>query len=282
MPTSARGLTTSNITPYFQHHPTRSPVHVIQKTRRTDFTLRRICGPCPVDGCGTGRFCDRGRRRYADRASAAQALDSSRKPEAVLEFLGLKRGMKAADLMTGSGYWAEIMGLIVGAKGHVTAFQADVPPPAAAATQAWDELLQREKTITLTYYPWAHFSTHADSLDFAILNDNYHDLYWESAKYQIPHTDPGEFTHALYAAMRHGGTVGVIDHVALPGDPRTTVEKLHRIDPERVKTDFETAGFKLVGESSVLANAADDHTRFAGDPAIRGKTDRFILKFVKR
>ncbi|NYE30108.1 putative methyltransferase [Rhodanobacter sp. K2T2] len=217
----------------------------------------------------------------SNRSSAAQALDAARKPAGVLTFLGLKPGMEAADLMTGTGYWAEIMGLVVGSAGHVTAFQADRPPADPAVTKAWELLLQREKTLTLKFYPWAHFSAPADSLDFAIINNNYHDLYWESAKYQIPRTDPSEFTRALYAAMRHGGVVGVIDHTALPGDPRATVEKLHRIDPERVEADFQAAGFKLAGRSNLLANSKDDHTKFSGDPSILGKTDRFILKFVK-
>ena len=215
------------------------------------------------------------------RATASRALDASRKPVPVLTFLGLKPGMKAADLMTGAGYWAEIMGLVVGPTGHVTAFQPDAPPADPATTKAVNDMLQRESTISLVSYPWAHFSTRADSLDFAIINDNYHDLYWESAKFQIPHADPSEFTHALYAAMRHGGIVGVIDHVALPGDARATVDKLHRIDPEQVKSDFEAAGFKLVGQSDLLANPADDHTSFSSAPAILHKTDRFILKFVK-
>lgn len=93
--------------------------------------------------------------------------------------------------------------------------------------------------------------------------------------------DPGEITRAIYAAMRHGGIVGVIDHTALSGDPGATVEKLHRIDPERVRADFQAAGFKLVGRSNLLANPTDDHTKFSGDPSILNKTDRFILKFVK-
>jgi len=73
----------------------------------------------------------------------------------------------------------------------------------------------------------------------------------------------------------------VIDHVGAPGDTRSTVDKLHRIDPGVVRADFERAGFRLAGTSNLLANPADDHSKLVFDPSIRGKTDRFMMKFVK-
>jgi predicted methyltransferase len=55
------------------------------------------------------------------RPADAISLDESRKPAQVLAFLGLKPEMKAADLITGTGYWAEIMSRITGPDGQVTA-----------------------------------------------------------------------------------------------------------------------------------------------------------------
>ena len=49
----------------------------------------------------------------------------------------------------------------------------------------------------------------------------------------------------------------------------------------QVKTEVEAAGFKFVGESTVLHNPADPHTKLVFDPSIRGKTDQFIYKFRK-
>ena len=57
------------------------------------------------------------------RPADAVKLDESRKPAEILAFFGLKPGMAAADIMTGSGYWAEIMANAVGGKGKVTAFE---------------------------------------------------------------------------------------------------------------------------------------------------------------
>jgi predicted methyltransferase len=48
-----------------------------------------------------------------------------------------------------------------------------------------------------------------------------------------------------------------------------------------VKAEVEKAGFVLDEESSLLANPADDHTVKIFDPAVKGKTDRFMLRFKK-
>ena len=60
-----------------------------------------------------------------------------------------------------------------------------------------------------------------------------------------------------------------------------SVEKLHRIDPAVIRADFKRAGFKLEAESDMLRNPADDHSSLVFDKAIRGKTDRVVLKFRK-
>ena len=41
------------------------------------------------------------------------------------------------------------------------------------------------------------------------------------------------------------------------------------------------AGFVFDGESAVLANPADDHSKKVFDPAIRGHTDQFAYRFRK-
>ena len=76
--------------------------------------------------------------------------------------------------------------------------------------------------------------------------------------------------------------VGIVDHAAKPGgDTREVVETLHRIDAAVVRADFQRAGFVLEGESDLLRNPADDHSLNVFDDQIRGKTDRFVLKFRK-
>lgn len=215
------------------------------------------------------------------RPDEARALDESRKPAETLAFLGLKRGMKAADIMTGSGYWAEIMADAAGPKGKVTGFEPSQFYATPAELPKWQALVARRPEVSWVRYPFENFSAPANSFDFTIINLSYHDLYWESAKFNIPRTDPAAFVKALYGATKAGGIVGIIDHVGAPGDTRTTVDKLHRIDPAVVQADFEAAGFVLEAQSALLANPADEHDKLVFDPAIRGKTDRFLFRFRK-
>jgi predicted methyltransferase len=70
--------------------------------------------------------------------------------------------------------------------------------------------------------------------------------------------------------------------VAPPGgDPKIDADKLHRIDPARVRRDFEAAGFEYDGATDVLRHPDDDHTRVVFDEAIRGRTDQFVYRFRK-
>jgi len=217
----------------------------------------------------------------AKRPAEAVKLDESRKPAEVLDFFGLKPGMQAADIMTGSGYWAEIMADVVGPKGKVTALEPSQFYNDPEEQKAWTALTQRRPDINFVRYPFEAFTAAPDSFDFVIINLSYHDLYWESEKYKIPRTDPAAFLKTLYAAVKPGGIVGIVDHVGPAGDTRATVEKLHRIDPATVKADFAAAGFRLEKESALLANPADDHSKLVFDPSIRGKTDRFVYRFRK-
>ena len=217
----------------------------------------------------------------ADRPAEARALDDSRKPAEVLQWLGVTKGMDVADLMSGTGYWAEIMAHIVGPTGSVTAFEPNQFYDDAKGSVMWASLKARAPGVTLMRYPFEAFAPSAKSFDAAIINLSYHDIYWVSEKYKLPLTDPNAYVRALYSAMRPGGVVGVIDHVGPAGDTRAIVDKLHRIDPAVVRVDFERAGFRLAGTSDLLANPLDDHTKLVFDPAIRGKTDRLMMKFVK-
>ncbi|MES2445287.1 MAG: methyltransferase domain-containing protein [Pseudomonadota bacterium] len=210
------------------------------------------------------------------------ALDESRQPAAVLAFLGLKRGMAAADIMAGEGYYSAIMARIVGPRGKVTGYNPTQFVAGDTKNAAgWAVLAAAFPNVRDATYPFEAFAAPADSFDFVLLHMVYHDLYWESAKYKIPRTDPAAFLRALYAATKPGGIVGVVDHVALPGDTRATVEKLHRIDPATIRADFLAAGFVLEAESPLLHVEGDDHSKLVFDPAVRGKTDRVVYRFRK-
>ena len=85
----------------------------------------------------------------------------------------------------------------------------------------------------------------------------------------------------IFAALKPGGVFFIEDHAAKPGTGATAPDTLHRIDEDFVKHEVESVGFKLDGESDILRNPADDRSLLVFNPAIRGHTDQFLLRFVK-
>lgn len=217
----------------------------------------------------------------SDRPADAVKLDSSRKPAEALAFMGLKRGDRALDLFAGSGYYTEIMAHAVGPTGGVLAWE-----PANfvndKSKEEWNALHARAANTSILVAPIGALSLPANAFDFVMIHLNYHDTYWQSAKYNFPRIEPDAFLRTVYQSVKPGGVVAVIDHAANPGgDTREVVDKLHRIDPAVVKADFERAGFALDGQSDMFRNAADDHSKLVFDPSVRGNTDRFAYRFRK-
>jgi predicted methyltransferase len=207
-------------------------------------------------------------------------LDAVRHPAEVLAFEGLRRGDMALDLFAGGGYYTEIMARAVGPAGGVLAWD-----PANFANDksraAFAAIKQRAPNTGIFVTPANALSLPANAFDFVMIHLNYHDFYWESAKFGFPRVEPRAVLAAVYQAVKPGGIVAVIDHVGPAGDTRALVDKLHRIDPAVVKADFAAAGFVLEGQSDLLRNPADDHSKLVFDPSIRGNTDRFVYRFRK-
>lgn len=208
-------------------------------------------------------------------------LDESRKPAAVLAFFGLEPGMSVVDMFGANRYWAEIIAPAVGPYGSVVVWQPTQFMNDKRRAE-FAEFTARQPNVVLLSSPMEQPLIGVDRYDFMIMNLDYHDIYWEEPERGILRMDPPAWLRTLYAAMKPGAVVGIIDHAANPGgDTRAVVDKLHRIDPEVVKADFERAGFVLEAESDMLRNTADDRSLNVFDPAIRGKTDRFVFRFRK-
>jgi predicted methyltransferase len=213
------------------------------------------------------------------RPAEAVALDAGRRPAELLAFAGLRRGDRALDLFTGSGYFAEIMGRAVGPRGSVFAFE-----PANflndESRRHIAELRTRQPNVAVVAMPADALTLPTAAFDFAMINLNYHDAYWQSERFRFPRMDPDAFLRIVFQSLKPGGTIAVVDHVANPGgDTRAVVEALHRIDPAVIRADFARAGFVLDGESDLLHNPADDHSKLVFDPSIRGRTDRVVYRF---
>ncbi|MEQ7873157.1 methyltransferase [Sphingomonas sp. ASV193] len=208
-------------------------------------------------------------------------LDDGRKPAAVLAFMGLRPGMRVGDMVGINKYWAELTSPIVGPRGHVTVWE---PTQFLndKSRAAFDAFARTHPNVSLITSPFEDPRLPSNAFDAMLINTDYHDTYWQNAKYGVVRQDPRAWARKVFAAIRPGGTLVVIDHVAKAGsDPRQSVEAMHRIDPAVLRADFLAAGFRLAATSDLLRNPADDHGKEVFDPAVRGHTDRAMFKFVK-
>jgi predicted methyltransferase len=217
-----------------------------------------------------------------DRPAVDRERDASAHPGAVLAFLGVGPGMRVADMFSAGGYYTELLARTVGVKGQVIAYNN--PPYAKFAEKGIAEryaggrlgnVRQLTAEVDSLELPPA-------SLDAALFVMSYHDAYWRPQDKSWDRTDPAALLQRLFLALKPGAVVVVQDHVAAAGgDVAKVVDTLHRIDPARVRRDFEQAGFVFDGSSDVLAHPDDDHTRLVFEESIRGRTDQFVYRFRK-
>jgi predicted methyltransferase len=213
------------------------------------------------------------------RPAADREQDAGRKPAETLAFFGVQPGMVALDLFAGAGYYTELLAAAVGPTGRVVAHtnRAYLDGVGEEWTRRFadarlanvEQLTAEGNDIELT----------PGQFDFVLLSAVYHDVYYVNEARNWPKIDGPRLLAELFAAMKPGATLGLIDHAAMPGSPEETGGTLHRIDAAIVKRDFAAAGFVLEAESDVLRNPADDYAKGVFDPAVRGKTDRFMLRF---
>ncbi len=211
------------------------------------------------------------------RSAEARKLDEGRMPAAILDFAGFRPGDVVADYQAGSGYYSALIARVVGPRGRVYA----VNQTNFYEAKEWAPLLAAETNVLPVVAQGDLLQLPPRSVDAVFAHLVYHDLYWVSEKYQHPLLDVPTVLANWFAAVKPGGHVIIVDHVGPAGDPRDVVERLHRIDPERVKADMTAAGFVLEAESAVLHRSEDRLDKNVFDPAIRGKTDRFALKFKR-
>ena len=211
------------------------------------------------------------------RTDKDRAMDKDRHPQELLAFLHLRRGQTIADVWPGD-YWDRLFADVVGPSGKVYAVhlaEADkverVVTPAAGSAPFPDHA---NVSVVVT---GANTLTLPAKVDVVWIRQNYHDLY-------DPFMGPADvpaFNKAVYRALKPGGLFVVIDHSAPDGTGLVSTNTTHRIDAAVVKKDMAAAGFKFVGESSALRNAADNRTTLVFDKSIRGRTDQFVYVFKR-
>ena len=215
------------------------------------------------------------------RPAADRDNDAGRHPDDVLAFFGIAPGDTVLELFSGSGYYTELLAHVVGDNGTVV---AHINTPILSFVG--DAFKARHADNRLPNVSVQHAENNelvldADSFDVITMTLNFHDLYWVSEERGWTEFDVPAFLAELYKGLKPGGTLGITDHQAEPGAAEETGGTLHRIDRAIVVAELEAAGFVMDGESDVLRNPEDDYSVNVFDPAVRGTTDRFVLRFKK-
>ena len=211
------------------------------------------------------------------RPAADRERDAVRKPAELLAFAQVTPGQKVGDFVMGGGYLTRILAGAVGASGKVYAFQ-----PAefiAFKKQYGDDQAAIDAAYANVDAVAGPFAAPAfpEPLDTIITVQNFHDLYLKP----FPEGTGARASAALFAALKPGGTLVVVDHSAADGSGTSLSDSLHRIDKAAVVAALTNAGFKLDAESDLYRRPDDPRTANVFDAAIRGKTDQFTLRFRK-
>jgi predicted methyltransferase len=203
------------------------------------------------------------------------AADRLRDPGDTLAFAGVAPDMRIGELFPGGGYYTRLLSDIVGPKGKVYGVENAGWKDAVKADQ---QLLAEpgRSNVVVDILPFGQMNLPA-GLDLFWITQNYHDL--KIAKYGV--VDMAAFNREVFEALKPGGVYFILDHQANPGTTTAQIAVLHRIPKSQVIAEVTAAGFKLEAEGVFLNRPGDDHTKTIFDPAIRGKTDQYALKFVK-
>ena len=201
------------------------------------------------------------------RTERDRECDKRRDPVDLLQFAGVRPGMRVLDVATGGGYTSQLLALAVGPSGKLW---AQTPTPGAALKERMAAHPQ-ENLIVATRPFEDPVPPEAAPLDLVTLILNYHDISY------LP-VDRDAMNRKIFAALKPGGRYVIVDHSALAGTGITAGKTLHRIEEAFVVAEVKRAGFVLDREGSFMRNAADKRDDSSAPPKA---TDKFVLRFVK-
>jgi predicted methyltransferase len=205
----------------------------------------------------------------ADRSDADRANDLRRKPAQLLEFYGVRSGMRVADLGAVGGYNTELLARAVGASGKV--YAQNLKNYAARMDERMKKAVM-QNVVSVGRDMDDPLPPDAHDLDLIVFNFFYHDTVHLGV-------DRAKMNRAIFNALKPGGAYIVADHSGRPGTGTTETKSLHRIEESVERSEIEAAGFRFVAEGGFLRNPADPRDV----PVFKSTVpnDEFVLKFVK-
>ena len=214
------------------------------------------------------------------RSQQDRKRDATSKPIEVLQFFGVKPGMKILDYLSGGGYYSEILSYAVGDEGKAVAHtnEAYMKFVGDAITKRFGDGRLPKVTRLTSEVPAMGLGN--ESYDMILMVMTYHDIYYVADYWAA--VDRENWFHQIHSALKPGGILAIIDHSARAGTGIIAAQNLHRIDEEFSIKDIESAGFTLQASSDILRDVDDHRTVQVFDESIRGKTDRFVHRYLKK
>jgi predicted methyltransferase len=208
-----------------------------------------------------------------DRSDADRNTDKRRDPLKLLNFIGVKKGMKVLDMEAGAGYTTELLARAAGPTGIVYA-QDSVEVIERVKDKfdlrAQQPVMKRVVHVIRNYDD--PIPPDVRNLDLITFFFAYHDITYMQV-------DRAQMNRKLFAALKPGGYLLIADHSAKAGDGTSVGKTLHRIEEGVLRQEVEAAGFKLVAEGNFLRHPED--TRDAIVFRAPTPVDEFVLKYRK-
>jgi predicted methyltransferase len=233
------------------------------------------------------------------RSEQSRARDAWRHPKETLQFFGFRQDMTVLEIWPGGGGWyTEILAPALREHGHYIAAGQDPKSDSqyvqgniskfADKLAARPDLYDRVK-VTALQAPNELHPVPDGSMDMVLTFRNVHN--WMGAD------SADAMFRAMYAALKPGGILGLVEHRAKSTEPQDPKAKSGYVRTDYLVELAGRAGFKLIGESEVNANAKDDADHPKGvwslPPTLRGgdvdrdkfmaigESDRQTLRFRK-
>jgi predicted methyltransferase len=220
--------------------------------------------------------------RQDDRPEQDYEMYPVRKSAEVLAFSGIMPGMTVVEMEAGDGFYTELLSRVAGPDGKV--YMQNPPSFKAFLGDSVSKRVDgRLLNVQIVESAFDNLSNVPDAdADIVTWFLGPHELwYTPNDEPEGVLGDPDMTFDEIARVLKPGGHLVVLDHMAPAGSPPTTGGDTHRIDKAVIIALAEDHGLTLVDESDVLANPDDDGTLQVFDPAVRRKTDRFLLKFAK-
>ena len=211
-----------------------------------------------------------------ERTAADRERDARDKPAEVMAFAGVKPGMVVADIFSAGGYYTELLAGVVGPSGKVLAIN-NVPYAGFAkegiAARYKDGRLKNveQRLVEASYMDIA-----PKSVDLAVIVMAYHDTYWIDEKEGWPEINVDGFLASIKRMLKPGGKLLIVDHNAAAGTGKEVASKLHRLNEDWSKKSLIAHGFVFEKSYDGLRNPNDQLDKMVYDPAVKGKTDRYV------